>query len=120
MRSHQQAGRPRAARPRSAPMVSTTSWILLRMACMSHSFFLECATQFGRRHVQLRQMSFLEHDASEGGIVISGALEVTVGPQTRVLKEGEAYLFNSRVPHRFRNISDSETIVVSACTPPYL
>lgn len=64
--------------------------------------------------------TLLEHDANEGGIVISGALEVTVGDQRRTLYAGEAYLFDSRLPHRFRNLSDADTIVVSACTPPYL
>lgn len=62
----------------------------------------------------------IEHEASEGGIVISGELEVTVGEETRVLKAGDAYLFNSRQPHRFRNISDRAAEVISACTPPYL
>ena len=64
--------------------------------------------------------TMLEHEASEGGIVISGELEVTVGDQCRVLQAGEAFLFNSRQPHRFRNISNTEAIVVSACSPPYL
>lgn len=62
----------------------------------------------------------ISHPASEGGIVISGELEVTVGDKIRVLKSGDAYLFNSHEPHRFRNISDRVAIVVSACTPPYL
>lgn len=62
----------------------------------------------------------IEHEASEGGIVISGELEVTVGGETRILKAGDAYLFNSRQPHRFRNISDRAAEVISACTPPYL
>lgn len=62
----------------------------------------------------------IEHEASEGGIVIAGELEVTVGNEVRVLKAGDAYLFNSRQPHRFRNISDRAAEVVSACTPPYL
>lgn len=62
----------------------------------------------------------IEHEASEGGIVISGELEVTVGNETRILKAGDAYLFNSRQPHRFRNVSDRAAEVISACTPPYL
>lgn len=62
----------------------------------------------------------IEHEASEGGIVVSGELEITVGDETRVLKAGDAYLFNSRQPHRFRNISDRAAEVISACTPPYL
>lgn len=64
--------------------------------------------------------TMLEHSASEGGVVISGEIEVTVGQQTRILRAGESYLFSSSLPHRFRNISDEETVVVSACTPPYL
>lgn len=64
--------------------------------------------------------TMLEHSANEGGIVISGEVEVTVGGETRVLKAGDAFLFNSREPHRFRNIGDRPATVVSACTPPYL
>jgi len=60
----------------------------------------------------------LTHDGEEGGIVIRGLLEVTVGERTRVLKSGEAYLFQSTTPHRFRNVGEEVCIVVSACTPP--
>lgn len=62
--------------------------------------------------------AMLRHDAQEGGIVIRGRLELTVGKQKRVLGPGDAYYFDSRVPHRFRNVSDDECEVVSACTPP--
>ena len=62
----------------------------------------------------------LEHNAHEGGIVISGELEVTVGSQVKILGAADAYLFDSRVPHRFRNIGNEDAVVVSACTPPYL
>ena len=64
--------------------------------------------------------AMIEHDANEGGIVVAGEIEVTVGDVTSVLKAGDAYLFNSRAPHRFRNISDRVAEVISACTPPYL
>lgn len=62
----------------------------------------------------------LEHVGNEGGIVIAGEVEVTVGETRAVLKAGDSYLFDSSLPHRFRNIGDREAIVVSACTPPYL
>jgi transcriptional regulator with XRE-family HTH domain len=62
----------------------------------------------------------LEHAASEGGIVVSGELEVTVGSQARTLKAGDSYLFHAQQPHRFRNLSDRIATVISACTPPYL
>ena len=60
----------------------------------------------------------LRHEAEEGGIVISGKIEVTVGRQKRVLKAGDAYYFNSRIPHRFRNAGPEDCMIVSACTPP--
>ncbi|MGI3165411.1 cupin domain-containing protein [Pseudooceanicola sp. 200-1SW] len=64
--------------------------------------------------------TMLEHFSNEGGYVIEGALELTVGDEVRVLRPGDSYLFDSRVPHRFRNVHDGRTIVISACTPPYL
>lgn len=64
--------------------------------------------------------TMLEHKAHEGGIVVAGELEITVGSQKKVLKKGDGYLFDSRLPHRFRNISKRDATVVSACTPPYL
>ena len=62
--------------------------------------------------------SLLRHEAEEAGVVVKGCLEVTVGDQRQILKEGEAYYFDSRLPHRFRNVGEEETMVVSACTPP--
>jgi transcriptional regulator with XRE-family HTH domain len=64
--------------------------------------------------------TMLAHDAHEGGIVVSGEIDVTVGTESRTLRAGDAYLFDSRAPHRFRNLSDAPAIVISACTPPYL
>ena len=62
--------------------------------------------------------SMLSHDAEEGGIVLQGRLELTIGDEVQVLSAGDAYLFNSRLPHRFRNTGNEECLVVSACTPP--
>ncbi|PLW77818.1 cupin domain-containing protein [Cohaesibacter celericrescens] len=58
------------------------------------------------------------HEGEEGGVVISGRIEVTVGDQRRILGPGDAYLFESRVPHRFRAVGAEKCILVSACTPP--
>ena len=60
----------------------------------------------------------LSHEAEEGGVVVSGSVEVTVGDEVRVLEAGDGYLFDSRIPHRFRNVGDTDCVVVSACTPP--
>jgi transcriptional regulator with XRE-family HTH domain len=62
--------------------------------------------------------AMLRHDSEEGGIVLKGRIEVTVGEQRRVLGPGEAYYFDSRVPHRFRNVGSEPCELVSACTPP--
>lgn len=62
--------------------------------------------------------AMLRHESEEGGVVVQGELEVTVGDQRRVLRAGEAYYFDSRLPHRFRNPGPVEAVVVSACTPP--
>ncbi len=63
-------------------------------------------------------MELYSHEAEEAGIVISGEIEVTIGDQTQVLKEGDAYIFDSRIPHRFRNTAKTDCVIVSACTPP--
>jgi transcriptional regulator with XRE-family HTH domain len=62
--------------------------------------------------------SMLSHDAEEGGIILKGRLEVTVGEKVQTLSAGDAYRFNSRLPHRFRNTGNEECVIVSACTPP--
>ena len=60
----------------------------------------------------------LAHEGEEGAIVVAGKLEVTVGMQRRILGPGDAYMFSSRLPHRFRNVGDEECRLISACTPP--
>ncbi len=62
--------------------------------------------------------SMLSHEAEEGGIILAGRLEVTVSGQTATLSAGDAYRFNSRLPHRFRNTGSEDCVLVSACTPP--
>lgn len=59
----------------------------------------------------------LSHQSEESGVVIRGQIEVTVNGQSRVLGPGDAYYFDSRLPHRFRNPGDVECEIVSACTP---
>jgi transcriptional regulator with XRE-family HTH domain len=62
--------------------------------------------------------AMLSHDGEEAGIVLEGHLEVTVAGRSMLLGPGDAYRFDSRQPHRFRNRSERETVLVSACTPP--
>jgi transcriptional regulator with XRE-family HTH domain len=58
------------------------------------------------------------HEAEEGGIIIEGRLEMTVGDEVRILSPGDAYYFDSRLPHRMRNPFEEVCVVVSAVSPP--
>jgi mannose-6-phosphate isomerase-like protein (cupin superfamily) len=60
----------------------------------------------------------LRHQGEEGGVVISGTVELTVGGQCRLLSPGDAYYFHSSVPHRFRNVGSEACEIISASTPP--
>src|SRR6202050_3198957 len=60
----------------------------------------------------------LTHAGEEGGVVVKGKIELTVGGESRVLGAGDAYYFKSSVPHRFRNIGREECEIVSASSPP--
>jgi transcriptional regulator with XRE-family HTH domain len=61
--------------------------------------------------------AMLRHHAHEGGVLIRGRLEVTVGSQMHVLGPGDAYYFDSRMPHRFRNPGGETCELVTACSP---
>ena len=60
----------------------------------------------------------LSHEAEEAGVVIRGCIEITVDQEVSTLGPGDGYLFNSRLPHRFRNTGNEECEIISACTPP--
>ena len=60
----------------------------------------------------------LSHEGEEGGVVIRGRVELSVGGQSRVLGPGDAFYFNSTLPHRFRNPGRDECEIISASTPP--
>ena len=60
----------------------------------------------------------LRHDGEEGGVVVRGRIELTIGAETRMLGPGDAYYFTSAVPHRFRNVGSEPCEIISASTPP--
>ncbi len=60
----------------------------------------------------------LSHEGEEGGVIVAGQVEITIGDQMRVLGPGDAYYFESRLPHRFRNVGEGMAELVSASTPP--
>jgi transcriptional regulator with XRE-family HTH domain len=59
----------------------------------------------------------IAHRGEEGGIVVRGRIELTVGGTTRVLGPGEAYYFSRQLPHRFRNVGREVCEIISASTP---
>ena len=60
----------------------------------------------------------LTHSGEEGGVVVEGELELTVAGRTWLLGPGDAYYFDSRLPHRFRNTGAVPARLVSANSPP--
>lgn len=59
----------------------------------------------------------IAHQGEEAGVVMEGEIEITIGAETRVLGPGEAYYFDTNVPHRFRNPGKVDCRLVSCCTP---
>jgi transcriptional regulator with XRE-family HTH domain len=60
----------------------------------------------------------LRHDGEEGGVVVRGRIELTIGADSRQLGPGDAYYFTSAIPHRFRNTGSEPCEIISASTPP--
>lgn len=58
------------------------------------------------------------HEGEECGVVLQGQVETWVGTQRYVLGPGDAIYHSSSIPHRSRNIGDSNAIMVVAKTPP--
>ena len=50
--------------------------------------------------------------------MIKGRLTLEVDGRRYELAAGDAYFFDSRKPHAFRNTGEDELVLVSACTPP--
>lgn len=62
--------------------------------------------------------NLIAHKGEEAGFIIEGEIELSVGSEIRVLKEGDAYYIDTQTPHRFRNNSKKACVIVSAATPP--
>ena len=58
------------------------------------------------------------HEGEEGGVIIEGFVEATIGSETKNLREGDAFHFDSKTPHRFRNTGRVDCVLISARTPP--
>lgn len=58
------------------------------------------------------------HQGEEAGVVVSGRLELWVGEAHYLLDAGDSFAFDSSRPHRYRNPSEGDTVVIWAITPP--
>jgi transcriptional regulator with XRE-family HTH domain len=60
----------------------------------------------------------LSHEGQEGGVVIRGNFELTLGDKQYTLGPGDSYYFASTIPHRFRNTGKEEGEIINAASPP--
>lgn len=58
------------------------------------------------------------HEAEEAGVVLKGTLELTVDGEAHVLRPGDAFYFDARRPHRFRNVGRGAAEAISVNSPP--
>ncbi len=57
------------------------------------------------------------HDGEQHGVVIKGELELTIGDEVIVLRAGDSYSFDARIPHHGRNRTDQETVLIWGVSP---
>lgn len=115
--------------PEQTPQVFYAGDELTELGEGDVSLRLVAGNRPGRRLTILREVyepgadtgaEMLSHPGEEGGVVVSGRIEITVGSQLRQLGPGEAFYFPSAVPHRFRNRGRERCEIISAATPPTL
>lgn len=58
------------------------------------------------------------HEGEECGLVLQGTLEVHVGEECHILNAGDSIIFDSRIPHWYRNPGPQRVLSVWALTPP--
>ena len=60
----------------------------------------------------------ISHRGQEFGFVLEGQLELLVGDETYQISEGDAFCFDSQLPHGYRNNSEVTARIVWVNTPP--
>jgi quercetin dioxygenase-like cupin family protein len=53
-----------------------------------------------------------QHPHEQMGVGLSGEFELTIGGETRVIRQGDAYLIPGGVPHSARSLSESRALDV--------
>jgi len=79
------------------------------------NFYMGLAKYAPRSTQAIRRIH--KHDGEEHGCVIQGELELKLGDEKIILREGDSYSFKASIPHSVRNITDKETILIWAVSP---
>lgn len=58
-----------------------------------------------------------QHPHEQGGVVLEGALELTIGDETRMIRPGDAYAIPPNLPHSAKS-SDEGCVVLDVFCPP--
>lgn len=64
-----------------------------------------------------REMPRHQHPHEQLGIMLEGAMELTLGGETRVIRAGDAYTIPPNLPHNVRTL-DEGCEVLDIFTPP--
>jgi transcriptional regulator with XRE-family HTH domain len=62
----------------------------------------------------------LQHSSEEFMLVVRGTLEVHLGEETYILKEGDTIHYTATVPHLLRSTGDGPTEFIVVNTPPVI
>ncbi|MEP3296268.1 MAG: cupin domain-containing protein [Pseudoruegeria sp.] len=58
----------------------------------------------------------LEKIFREGGIIVSGRIEITVDDKRKISGPRDAYYLDSKSPRQFRQVGQHPCVLVNACT----
>jgi quercetin dioxygenase-like cupin family protein len=64
-----------------------------------------------------REMPRHQHPHEQLGVMLDGALELTLGDETRLIRAGDAYTIPPNLPHHARTL-DEGCVVLDIFTPP--
>lgn len=95
---------------RKLRMESGVQWDLLTERPEANFSFRELSYPPGSTSADNNE--FMRHSGREYGLVLEGELHLQLEFEDFVLQAGDSIAFNSSVPHRFWNPSDSETVKV--------
>ncbi len=59
------------------------------------------------------------HDGEEFALVTKGVMEIIIGDEKFILKEGDSIHYKSNKPHAMRNIGDAKCRAIWVTLPPY-